>query len=1192
MSEDDALRGMGGNGFGDDFEGTDNPPMLGTNGLITAINKFETTVNKLEGIARDMATSFQGGVSSYGHVASSPQQQQASQGNNPTGGGYAQQLPSMGLGPRSGGPGGPGGPPPGGGGGGGGAGSGGGPGPGGFGPGMRRTFGHYGPGGGGGNHNIGGISFGRSAGFGGAVIGGLAALSGMGESQFRTQVNMSSFVQQQQLMAPDNFTGNSFANAARFQAFGGGNRNLNAVAMGPDDAAAGQSIINSVAGAPASFGGRYANAFGRNAAGAANAFGYTNPGLGAAGSAALAANMYSPQTSMRMMMMGYKTPLSMSGGNPASSGAVMQGMLSRMFNGNVSSKQLAFSLRNGGIANMDLQQIVGSNPSTVEAYTNTLEAFNRLRTGAGGQKRLTVNQAQTLLNQAGRDNKGAQDTLQRYGVNRSALQNIKNSTAVSTGTSADINQSFTAGLASATNALSGFREMLNDIARSPVGQAGAYGSGFMGTLGKVANPGGILSLGGSIAQIAMLRRMGGLGGAGGGVGMGGGGLLGGGGGAATAADAALTGGETAGGLAGLIAAGGGVSAAIAAIAPLAAGVLATTAVNAAIGKVMGGSGAYQKNLSQLKAKHTGYLGPIPLTSWADPIVAGGMTAAQWTAHQFGTQKFAGITSHGVRSAVDDVGRQFGWNKAFGLTAQDVKGWFGAGGSKTGPAQGGPNTRSSGGHMKGGKNTRSGVSNTASSAARDALTQVGVPYRLGGEDPKNSSNPGMDCSGLMQWSYGQAGEVIPRTSETQWAAYKGRSIAMDKVQEGDLVFQAGSEGTTNNPGHVAMMISHTQIVEAPHTGLNVRVRAYSDKEWTHAARPNGSVAGSGAGNALGGGATGTGGAPKSGVNGDAGLSAAASVGMGSGDYGSSEELDNVMAALMGGGGGGGTAMSTSASPVARSGAGGKSSSGGGGKLTAPGPGRVGWAEALLKGIGAPVNQQTKSAVVVWEVAEGGGFGNQAANNPLNLNPGPGAKWPGHNANGAWAFPTAADGLKESVDYLHMSNFAGINKALRAGKSEHAILQAIVASPWAGSHYAGNGEMQSGLKNSTGGRTWGLAAGTISAIPGMYWTGERGPELKSMGSGDQLFSATLSHDAAQAAKRPAEKPWMSLPPNGLHQSQGGSGSCSVDVKLHIEKIEINGATGNKDMMADEFLDNVVRKLESNKALMSIAAGHTHG
>jgi hypothetical protein len=114
---------------------------------------------------------------------------------------------------------------------------------------------------------------------------------------------------------------------------------------------------------------------------------------------------------------------------------------------------------------------------------------------------------------------------------------------------------------------------------------------------------------------------------------------------------------------------------------------------------------------------------------------------------------------------------------------------------------------------------------------------------------------------------------------------------------------------------------------------------------------------------------------------------------------------------------------------------------------------GWAKALLAADSLPVTACNLSAVTEWEVREGGGFGNQAAYNPLNVNPGAGAGWPGHAAIGAWAFPDAATGLRYTVATLNNGDYTGILTALQAGSNAQAVCDAIMASPWAASHYDG-------------------------------------------------------------------------------------------------------------------------------------------
>lgn len=122
---------------------------------------------------------------------------------------------------------------------------------------------------------------------------------------------------------------------------------------------------------------------------------------------------------------------------------------------------------------------------------------------------------------------------------------------------------------------------------------------------------------------------------------------------------------------------------------------------------------------------------------------------------------------------------------------------------------------------------------------------------------------------------------------------------------------------------------------------------------------------------------------------------------------------------------------------------------GGGLVTP----AGWDHALLAALGDPRTSCNVNAVAAWERAEGGGFGNQAAFNPLNVNPGSGAGWPGYSATGAWAFPDAVTGLRYTVATLRNGYYGGILAALSAGNSAQAVCDAIMASPWAASRYGG-------------------------------------------------------------------------------------------------------------------------------------------
>jgi len=104
----------------------------------------------------------------------------------------------------------------------------------------------------------------------------------------------------------------------------------------------------------------------------------------------------------------------------------------------------------------------------------------------------------------------------------------------------------------------------------------------------------------------------------------------------------------------------------------------------------------------------------------------------------------------------------------------------------------------------------------------ALSLVGTPYRWGGNTPES----GFDCSGLVNYVFGDMLNLhLPRTSR-ELAAYQGPRIARAHLAAADLVF-FGSGGQVS---HVGIYLGDGRFVHAPSSGGTVRLAQLDDRYW--------------------------------------------------------------------------------------------------------------------------------------------------------------------------------------------------------------------------------------------------------------------------------------------------------------------------------------------------------------------------
>jgi hypothetical protein len=123
----------------------------------------------------------------------------------------------------------------------------------------------------------------------------------------------------------------------------------------------------------------------------------------------------------------------------------------------------------------------------------------------------------------------------------------------------------------------------------------------------------------------------------------------------------------------------------------------------------------------------------------------------------------------------------------------------------------------------------------STVLKAAASRVGMPYVWGATGPTS-----FDCSGLVQWSFAQAGIGMPRVSEEQW--YAGPHIAYQDAMPGDLLFWHNDPTDPGNIDHVALYAGNGMMIAAPHTGLDVMYEPVPMTNFAGVVRVDPSVAG--------------------------------------------------------------------------------------------------------------------------------------------------------------------------------------------------------------------------------------------------------------------------------------------------------------------------------------------------------------
>ncbi|WP_236950086.1 peptidoglycan hydrolase RipC [Mycobacterium sp. MS1601] len=103
----------------------------------------------------------------------------------------------------------------------------------------------------------------------------------------------------------------------------------------------------------------------------------------------------------------------------------------------------------------------------------------------------------------------------------------------------------------------------------------------------------------------------------------------------------------------------------------------------------------------------------------------------------------------------------------------------------------------------------GGSPVGATVVQAALTKVGMPYSWGGSGPGQ-----FDCSGLVMWSFQQAGMSLPHSSQALAAG--GQPVSRDQLQPGDVV------NFYSDASHTGIYVGNGMVVHASTYGVPVKV----------------------------------------------------------------------------------------------------------------------------------------------------------------------------------------------------------------------------------------------------------------------------------------------------------------------------------------------------------------------------------
>ena len=106
-----------------------------------------------------------------------------------------------------------------------------------------------------------------------------------------------------------------------------------------------------------------------------------------------------------------------------------------------------------------------------------------------------------------------------------------------------------------------------------------------------------------------------------------------------------------------------------------------------------------------------------------------------------------------------------------------------------------------------------VTGNAADVVQTALDAIGTPYQWGG-----TAENGFDCSGLIQYAYGQHGIRLPRRSRAQAGAGAEVTPVVEALRPGDVLLFSSRPGT--GVTHVGMYVGEEKFIHSASDGVKL------------------------------------------------------------------------------------------------------------------------------------------------------------------------------------------------------------------------------------------------------------------------------------------------------------------------------------------------------------------------------------